>query len=121
MNPKFRIWDKANKCWATDFTISLDGDLLCDNGTTLFIKDNFVLTQWTYNFDKNKKEIYVSDIVKLDGHDIFYVSMFRGTHCLSWIQGNFIHNDRLLADFKASEIEVIGDTYENGDLLDSEV
>jgi len=75
--------------------------------------------QWTYNYDKNKKEIYVGDIIRLGEQDTFYISMFRGTHVLSWKQGNFIHNDRLLADFKASEIEVTGNIYEHREKEDA--
>ena len=72
--PKFRVWDKANKAWATDFTISLDGGLLCDNGSTLFIKENFEIMLWSgledYSGTEEKdyedcKEIYEGDIIRL--------------------------------------------------------
>lgn len=60
---KFRVWDKSDKCWATDFTMSLDGQLLCDNGTTLFLRDNFVVMQWTGLRDNTGKMIFEGDIV----------------------------------------------------------
>lgn len=126
--PKFRVWDNANKTWATDFTISLDGELLCDGGTTLFVRDNFYIVQWSRFVDKNKKEIFEGDIIKLGGRDTFFVENFNGLYVLRWDQVDqpkedgfyfrVIHREKLMHEFCAHDFEVIGNVFENEELLE---
>lgn len=127
MIPRFRAWHKDLKMMLPilqlDFLYkrllveALDSkQYIAGHGYFWDLKDT-ALMQWTYNYDKNKKELYVGDIVRLGEQDTFYLSMYREAYILSWAQGDFIHNDRMLADFKSSEIELLGNIYENGSLL----
>lgn len=131
MNPKFRIWDKVNKCWATDFTLSLEGELLCDGGTTLFIKENFEILQWTGLQDIKAKDIYIYDVVRVHGNIwlddknynsydavILYAAELGKLLVSSerW-QYSEDYDDILMAN---GALEVIGNIYENPELLQGE-
>jgi len=77
------------------------------------------LTQFTGLFDKNGKEIFEGDIVKssqpiIDERVLINTVIFK--------KGGFYLNcekqlDYLLGDYESMFIEVIGNIYENGDLL----
>lgn len=41
---KYRVIDKKTNQQCDDITVNQDGSLSCDNGTTLFLKDDFQVT-----------------------------------------------------------------------------
>lgn len=61
---KFKVWDEGNLEWATDFTLAPSGELLCDGGTTLFIKDNMFLCMGIGLVDRHNQPIYHKDILQ---------------------------------------------------------
>lgn len=105
---KFRAWDKVNKRWIKHFNI----DLLNIN---IFDLPNIEINQYTNVNDVNKKEIYDGDIV-LDVHNKSpMVVLFRDGE---WRIENKDY-DEALYDLGIDK-EVVGNIYENKDLLGDE-
>lgn len=106
---KFRAWDIVNKKmiqWESSFF----GDVVW--GMT---GDKYVEMQFTGLKDKNGKEIYEGDIVKLEqwNPSIAEVVFDRGGFCF-----RFKKDDTYYPDGKyLEEGEVIGNIYENPELL----
>lgn len=113
MIPKFKVWDKQNKCWANDFTISLNGELLCDNGTTLFIKDNFEVVQWTGLTDIDDMELYIGDIIKFadEATNDYLLQVFALEHL--GFEFRWLNDNRLLIEREWLErFKIIGNIYQ---------
>lgn len=119
---KFRVWDKKNKNWAIDFDISLDGELLCDGGTTLFIREHFEIMQFTGLLDCEGKEIYEGDIIE-DGFDRYIINSPSWFECDAFecygydnLSGRFYGNP--LGEKSLESIKIIGNIYEHPHLLE---
>lgn len=116
---KFRAWDKASKnLWPGKSMIDLfyqcDGGYFYGNlGWGDLESSDIILMQYAGLVDKNGKEIYEGDIVK-DGNNILTE--------IKWEE--FEHNEGgyfsgfFLNDDSPRVIEVIGNIYENPELLD---
>ena len=120
---KFRAWDKENKKMigpnfpVDDIYLSLGGKLY--NGLNgVEFSHNFILMQYTGFKDKNRKEIYEGDIIKL--YDKFSQKWEVGTivfkdGCFVWKKA---HDDLIqwLTPYPR-EWEIIGNIFENPELL----
>lgn len=106
---KFRAWDKELKGFLQSFLIDEIGRIYEPGRSYNEWTDKVILMQFTGLLDKNKKEIYEGDIIKsqwgygcpivvVDLEDIFY-----------W-QGE--------GSIDLSLIEVIGNIYQNPELLE---
>ena len=64
---KFKAWDKVNKQWINDFMVAPDGQVAVWNAPDYDTdhSDNYDLYEYTYQTDKNKKEIHDGSIVEI--------------------------------------------------------
>lgn len=118
---KFRAWDKKNQEMRYGYPVIIKGkiDSFVEDitGSTFGIDSwPFELMQSTELTDKNGKEIYEGDIVK---------TQWRGqTGVIKWAMGGFaLKNGMIVIEtlftlrYNKWEFEVIGNIYENPELL----
>lgn len=133
---KFRAWVKEDGLMV--YPNGSTGYCMICNGDGFFvvyqdeewIKNNeFVIMQYTGLKDKNGKEIYDGDIVRLqDGHKSFYVVEWHDTHSC-WIfryidnQKEYYHFEYIERNFGRKKgianTEVIGNIHANPELLNA--
>jgi len=122
---KFRAWDKENNdmledvsTWTDDFTDMLNETL---NYYSKF--GNFELMQFTGSFDKNIKEIYEGDICNIwmsapwdEEVPIEITGIIQFEYSAYWFKGIESNSyDDVLNEI--GELEVIGNIYENAELM----
>jgi len=109
---KFRVWDKEEKKFISqsitddwDITIRFDGIFVSNDGAIdgTASGERLILIQYVGLKDKNKKEIYEGDIVS-------------GGEIVSWRGGAWGYDNIVWSD----NIEVLGNIYENPELLKEE-
>jgi len=77
--------------------------------------------QYTGFMDKNKKKIYEGDIVKVnlsDNPQLFEIAFYNGAFALRNKEGHFNYLCNMCMDYRA--IEIIGNIYENKNLLNKQ-
>ncbi len=115
---KFRAWDKEKKRMTTTFNVSSQGIVMFTPlGESPIYLYNYILMQYTGLKDKTGKEIYEGDIVKeTDGtHSAKGVVYFSSDGLLgAFLIRTSYTNDKI---YDARCLEVIGNIYENKDLL----
>ena len=126
MIPKFRAWDKRFSEFVEDFFASEDGKIYkksTDTGYGIAISretsDKVILMQSTGLKDKNGKEIFEGDVVKMS-KDVYseptYYEVVRhrgGAYRLESKQ----HGCELW--LRHTDCNVVGNIYENKELLDA--
>lgn len=126
MIPKFRAWKKARKELGRvgQITFELDGSVshVLFKGEFLDFNlstNEIILMQSTGLFDKNNKEIFEGDIVLvLDSPYTVFYDNEKGSYRLK------PHDDRWNVDYMSNfshggNFEVVGNIYENKELLDA--
>lgn len=130
MIPKFRAWDKTNK------GIYLVDEIIWNNGKfdsiwnaiTFYLRaDEVELMQSTGLFDKNGKEIFEGDIIT-NGTAIVDVKSHQTLGFYTVVNGEerFFGSNTSIKDFEndveefSSVTEIIGNIYENMELLEEE-
>lgn len=132
MIPKFRVWDKNNKCmhevrsiWIED-DFPLNSHVVYSLGNTVeVIFDDVELMQSTGLKDKNGVEIFDGDIVAVENHpfqrkeDSGAGIEIEGDYVVGWNQHDLTWRagDLLLARLKPY-VRVIGNVYENSNILE---
>ena len=114
---KFRAWDKRHN------SMEYINDLYWfeENGIHDFNDDNYIFMQNTGLKDKNGKEIYDSDIVKVtwgSGKIVFYVVKYcesLGYHFLRDTKNK--EDDDIICIYDYSQMDVIGNVFDNPELL----
>ncbi|HEM4739798.1 TPA: hypothetical protein U1151_002159 [Streptococcus suis] len=121
MIPKFRAWDKIRNRISEVERIYIDTKGVClrdENGEYWRRFDDVILMQSTGLVDKNGKEIFEGDVVKLkytvlSDYEFFKVTRFRGG---SWRIDNRQRGSELW--LRNEDCEVIGNIYENPELVE---
>lgn len=107
---KFRAWNKNRKCWEGEFNL-YDGVDSQDEEEILYL-------QFTGLLDKNGKEIYEGDILRLDSWEgLQVVSFIEGAFCLATKGGDFSGDIHYIQHAGKPQSEVIGNVMENPSLL----
>lgn len=114
---KFRAWDKRHN------SMEYINDLYWfeENGIHDFNDDNYAFMQNTGLKDKNGKEIYDSDIVKVtwgSGKIVFYEVKYcesLGYHYLRDTKNK--EDDDIICIYDYSQMDVIGNVFNNPELL----
>lgn len=130
---KFRAWDKTREEMHTDygyFEVSSEGywalieNLQGGEKNIVCGESNGVLMQFTGLLDKNGKDIYEGDIIdstsqkylRQNGDTKFYPNG-RPTKIVKWNLNSY-HNGWNIYDGRMSQHEVIGNIYENPELIE---
>lgn len=134
---KFRLWNNAGK--KSKIFYDVDQVFECLKQQSLFNDENHRFNKLGYNHivegssfmqytglkDKNGKEIYEGDIVKINGADRIYYIRWFDDMCFAFadIRSDYVntfyecyntHNNGFPCD---THIEVIGNIYENPELI----
>ena len=127
---KFRVWDKINDKWMSHQLLDIEKGLLTGfyNDEEAF-KRRYIIMQSTGLKDKNGKLIYEKDIVRFkDCNDILVINYQKGMACFApqfYYKGKY--GGRLWFDdydnfehqfYQSDNFTVIGNIYENKELLD---
>ena len=127
----FRVWSNYWKKYATEAELYMDGSVDAvfeDDGGVPHHENTDIVVEFNTGLkDKNGKEIYEGDIVKL-GEDIYEVLFDSyGQFCienkkLHWTKDCFSFNSVDVWSSKRDGllVIVIGNIHENGDLLEEE-
>ena len=133
MVPKFRAWDTTNKeIFKDTFAITESGQVVVVDQSSVFVSpdyvfvDNLVIMQSTGLFDRNNKEIFEGDIIT-NGKDVMCMRRHNtlGFYVEQKGKVEFIADSAVLEEFEedakeiADILEIIGNIYENPELLEA--
>jgi len=132
MTPRFRAWDKYNqKMFANDELIIWDNNVYANDSKKLscnYLKgwsiDEEYLMQSTGLFDENGVEIFEGDILAVETDDgTLNVNVFWDEgHALFMFESKQYNEKEALAELLEDDsypFEIIGNIYENKELLDA--
>lgn len=123
MIPKFRAWDKIDKeLYLVDEINFNRGEFesIGDGITFLRGADEVELMQSTGLRDKNGKEIFEGDILFGHAGEDFWEVVEFDTEEGKWIRRDIWYNSKLDLSENNEFMEIIGNIYENPELLEVE-
>ncbi len=113
---KFRAWDKRNNKWIHPDLFYISNNAFypdfrdLEDGISLFDYE-YELMQFTGLYDKNGKEIYEGDIILFNNFGDTLDKVVYSPGCFHTSGGGYLLDE-------IREIEVIGNIYENPELLE---
>lgn len=122
---KFRVWDKERETFLNNVFIGLDGKLYQFSKVTIFgiaitylDSENKNISKFTGLHDKNGKEIFEGDIIKIK--DETYRITYNG--CFSSFDMTNIdkakqYKDLYILNRDYQKSEIVGNIYQNRELL----
>ena len=128
MIPKFRAWDSVKKKFVEHFFIT-ENSLICNmekqtsdyNFPMPVEKSELILMQSTGLYDKNRKEVFVGDIIKCTRgcpHEVYLEKEYGGTF-IGGMPAIYLKGIREGYAWTGAE-EILGNIYENPELLEEE-
>lgn len=123
---KFRFWDSKDKEWLQDsksetdiYDFAFKADMNWDFIDKHDAQERVVVMQYTGLKDKNDKEIYISDICQFENGDTFVLKIESWLEiCVDWI-GEPKCEDQARDLCRIRNAKVIGNIYENENLLEN--
>ena len=125
---RFRAWDSVKKKFVEHFFITGNG-LICNmekptsdyNSPMPVEKSELILMQSTGLHDKNEKEVFVGDIIKCTRgcpHEVYLEKEYGGTY-IGGMPAIYLKGIREGYAWTGAE-EILGNIYENQELLEEE-
>jgi uncharacterized phage protein (TIGR01671 family) len=111
---KFRAWDKSINKMCGDFLYFVEDAIYQHHGNP-WHDTRFFPMQYTGLKDRNGKEIYEGDILRWGNLD--ESTGENQIHAVKWANGGWVLGDMDWLYVQADEGEVIGNIYENPELL----
>ena len=114
---KFRAWDKLNKEMFNVESINFQERKVYRDIVSYRKFNDIELMQYTGLKDKNNKEIYEGDILSDGNNEKPYKVIFENGSFRTEFEGDFEEYSFDLIDVVAQGCEVVGNIYENPELL----